>query len=139
MVGEHAARAFAAELDTEGLPACPLCLWELAWAIFRRDAVRRTLVARTAEWLWPDIDDALRAAVVNARMREVAGAEHALRELDEKPCDARSPCVSLSAASNRRVRGRGAHAHASEFRVPRLASHSVACPVTSAMRSKCRS
>ncbi len=84
MVGEHAARAFAAELDTEGFPACPLCLWELAWAIFRGDAVRRTLVARTAEWIWPDIDDALRTAVVNARMREVAGAEHALRELDEK-------------------------------------------------------
>ena len=84
MLDRRAAAEFVAELDLDEIDACALCLMELAWweapphghAYFG-------LVRRTAGWVWGDIEEALRAEVVRARMREVHRAEDALRDLDE--------------------------------------------------------
>lgn len=78
---ERAALELATEVDIEGVEACPLCLWELAWAIHRREKPSRALVARTVEWVWLEIEDSIQEAVVRARMEERPFAEEVLREL----------------------------------------------------------
>jgi hypothetical protein len=72
----------AAEIDLDGVPVCPACLLELAWKI--RDGERPTpaLVARTTDWIWMESGEALREAVVRARMEERPFAEEALRDLE---------------------------------------------------------
>jgi hypothetical protein len=82
-VFERAAIELATEIDLDGVEACPLCLWELAWAIRQGRKPSRGLVDRTADWIWPEIDDAVHAALVRARMQERPYAEEALRELEE--------------------------------------------------------
>jgi hypothetical protein len=73
----------AETIDLDGVPTCPLCLLELAWKI--RDGERPSpgLVSRTADWVWLESGEAVRSAVVRARMQEVPFAEEALRDLDE--------------------------------------------------------
>lgn len=80
---ERAALELATEVDINGVPACPLCLWELAWEIHQGRQPSRALVARTVDWIWPEIEDAVHEAVVRARMQERDFAEEALRELEE--------------------------------------------------------
>ncbi len=80
----RAAQEFVRELDLAALPACPMCLFELAWATYEGKRVHPSTVTRTVNWVWLEIEDALRAAVVHARMREVPGAEDALHDLDRK-------------------------------------------------------
>ncbi|MBD0328917.1 MAG: hypothetical protein ICV64_02285 [Thermoleophilia bacterium] len=81
---EAAAEAFARELEVERLPACAMCLFELAWALYQGRRVHPSTVTRTVSWVWLEIDDALRELVVAARMRELPGAEEALADLDAR-------------------------------------------------------
>ena len=79
-----AARAFVAELDLAGVFACPACLFELAWKLHDGRRVYPQTVTATAGWTWPEIEPGLRAAVVEARMCELPGAEEALRDIEER-------------------------------------------------------
>ena len=87
MLKEAAARRLADELDIDALPACPACLFELAWPMSQGGVVRPALVARTADWVWLEIEDALEELVIDAREREIPGADAALQDLALQGCD----------------------------------------------------
>jgi hypothetical protein len=106
VLDKRAANELADQLDLDGLPMCPMCLFDFAWEIHEGRAKPSTL-PRTVNWTWPDLEDALKDAVVGARMREVMHAEAALRDLDER--GRRSPLVRV-------VVDRLARQLASEFR-----------------------
>jgi hypothetical protein len=72
----------AAEIDLDGVPVCPACLLELAWEIRDGRTPSRGLVTRTTDWIWIESGDAVKEAVVRARMEERPFAEEALRDLD---------------------------------------------------------
>jgi hypothetical protein len=72
----------AAEIDLDGVPTCPLCLLELAWEIQAGRKPSRGLVTRTVDWVWMESGDAVKEAVVRARMEERPFAEEALRDLE---------------------------------------------------------
>lgn len=69
-------------LDLTSIPACPLCLFDFAWTMHEGKLDRR-LLGRTCRWMWPDIEDDVRAAVVRARMRELPHSEEGLRDVVE--------------------------------------------------------
>jgi hypothetical protein len=69
-------------IDLSDVRTCPLCLLELAQAIRDGKRASPSLVARTTDWVWLESGDAIRTAVVRARMREIMAAEEALRALD---------------------------------------------------------
>jgi hypothetical protein len=91
LLGEEAASELADALAVSGVPACPLCLSELAWEFHEGRVPDVALVARTVAWIWPEIKDAVREEVVTARMKEIPFAEDALRDLEET--EWRSPLV----------------------------------------------
>jgi hypothetical protein len=70
-------------LELERIPYCPMCFFDLAWAMHTGGSLRG-LVRSTTLWVWPDISDAVQAVVVRARMRDVPHAEEALRDLTER-------------------------------------------------------
>ena len=72
------------ELDVRALPACPLCLFDVAWMLSEGQRVHPSTVTRTVNWVWLEIDRALPRLVLKARMREVPGAEEALADLDRR-------------------------------------------------------
>ena len=78
----RAARELAAEIDIDALQACPLCLWDLAWEIHQGRTPSPTLVSQTADWVWMESGDAVKEAVVRARMEERPLAEEGLRDLE---------------------------------------------------------
>jgi hypothetical protein len=78
------AEGLADEIDLRALPACPMCLFDLAWAMREGEQIQPGLVARTCDWVSLEITDSLRAALVETRMREVDGAEAALADLAER-------------------------------------------------------
>lgn len=79
---ELAALQLAEEIDLGRVPYCPACLLELAWAINDGRKPSRGLITRTADWVWGESGEAVRALVVQARMAERPGAEAALRDLE---------------------------------------------------------
>ena len=79
---EPPAHQLATEIDLDGVPACPLCLLDLAVEIQRGRQPPRALVTRTVDWVWMESGEAVREAVVQARMEERPFAEEALRELE---------------------------------------------------------
>jgi hypothetical protein len=68
-------------------------LFELAWVLYQGKPVHPGLVTRTVNWVWPEIEHALRETVVEARMREIFGAEAALDDLERR--GPRSPLVRV--------------------------------------------
>jgi hypothetical protein len=72
----------AAEIDLDGVPTCPMCLLELAWEIHEGREPSRALISRTSDWVWMESGDAVKEAVVRARMQERPFAEEALRDLE---------------------------------------------------------
>jgi hypothetical protein len=81
MLKEEEATTLVDRLRLDRVPSCPLCLLELAWAM-REGRVTSALVRRTTSWVWPEIEDGVRAVLVAARMREVPHAEDALHDLE---------------------------------------------------------
>jgi hypothetical protein len=79
---ELAALQLAEEIDLDGVPYCPACLLELAWAINDGRKPSRGLTTRTVDWVWGESGEAVRELVVQARMAECPGAEAALRDLE---------------------------------------------------------
>ena len=78
------AEAFADGLDLGRIPACPMCLFELACLIADGKKPHPSTVGRVADWTWEEIEPELRAQVVRLRMREVPGAEDALHDLERR-------------------------------------------------------
>jgi hypothetical protein len=72
----------AAEVDLDRVPSCPLCLLDLALEIQSGEQPSRGLVSRTVDWVWMESGEAVREAVVRARMEKPAGAEEALRDIE---------------------------------------------------------
>jgi hypothetical protein len=74
----------AAEIDLDGVPYCTLCLMDLTEEIRHGRTPSPGLVKRTADWVWMESGEAVRAAVVRARMEERPFAEEALRDLEAR-------------------------------------------------------
>jgi hypothetical protein len=74
----------AAEIDLDGVPYCALCLMDVTEEIRHGRTPSPGLVKRTADWVWMESGEAVRAAVVRARMEEQPFAEEALRDLDAR-------------------------------------------------------
>jgi KaiC/GvpD/RAD55 family RecA-like ATPase len=74
---------FVETLPLGDVPVCPMCLFDLAWAM-HTDEVDRALVRRTIRWVWPEVEEAVRRVIVAARMRELPHAENALRDIEER-------------------------------------------------------
>ena len=81
MLSERTAVELIDELDLDRLGACPMCLFDLAWTLREGHRPSQGLVNRTADWVWLEIEESLKSAVVKARMREVPHAEDALYDL----------------------------------------------------------
>jgi hypothetical protein len=75
------AEELADGLDLAGVFACPACLLEAAFEIRAGRTPHWQTLARLADWVWPEMEESLFAAVVEARMREVRFAEEGLRDL----------------------------------------------------------
>ena len=73
---------FIDELDLDRLGACPMCLLDLAWTLCKGRRPSHGLVNRTADWVWLEIEESLKSAVMSGRMREVPHAEDALYDLE---------------------------------------------------------
>lgn len=82
MLSERTAAELIDSIDLDSLGACPLCLFELAWQLQEGRVPSRGLVSRTSDWVWLEIEDSLRQAVVRLRMREAPHAEDALYDLE---------------------------------------------------------
>jgi hypothetical protein len=82
VLSERTAAEFIDELNLDRLGACPMCLFDLAWTLREGRRPTHGLVNRTADWVWLEIEDSLKSAVVRARMREVPHAEDALYDLE---------------------------------------------------------
>jgi hypothetical protein len=72
----------ATEIDLGGVPACPMCLFDLAWEIHEGRTPSGGLVGRTTNWVWMESGVGVREAVVRARMEEHPFAEDALRDIE---------------------------------------------------------
>lgn len=77
-----AAARFATEVDLEGVGYCPACMLELAWKIRDGETPSHGLISCTADSIWGESEDGFRRALFRARMREVPGAEEALRDFE---------------------------------------------------------
>lgn len=86
MLDRRRATDLARELDLDRLPACPMCLFDLAWQVKEGGRLHPSSVGRVASWVWPEIEDGLRQELVAARMREALYAEEGLRDLEERGC-----------------------------------------------------
>jgi hypothetical protein len=84
MLTEQTAAEFVDSLDLRGVPFCPLCLFDLAWALHTEKTRTGGLLRWTCAWMWEDIGDPVEEAVLCARMSEVAHAEDALRDVRER-------------------------------------------------------
>jgi hypothetical protein len=67
----------AAEIDLDGVPTCPMCLFDLAWELSQGRRPSHGLVARTVDWVWMESGEAVKVAVVRARMEERPFAKEA--------------------------------------------------------------
>ena len=83
MLDRARAQRLVESLDLDGIFACPCCLFELAWRIYQGERLHWQTVAATTRLVWPEMAPTLELAVIDARMREVHGAEDALRDLRE--------------------------------------------------------
>ena len=76
------AQKLAAEVDLDGVPTCPMCLFDLAWEIHEGRTPSRGLVSRTVDWVWMESGVGVRQAVVRGRMEEHPFAEEAPRDIE---------------------------------------------------------
>jgi hypothetical protein len=82
VLSEQTAAELIDELDLDRLGACSMCLLDLAWTLREGRRPSNGLANRTADWVWLEIEDSLKSAVVRVRMREVPHAEDALYDLE---------------------------------------------------------
>ena len=83
MIDWKAAEAIVDKLDLGTIPACPMCLFELAWAM-RKGRSGKEIAATlttTCDWVWMEIDAEVEARLARLRMRKVRYAAEAARDV----------------------------------------------------------
>jgi hypothetical protein len=70
-------------LDLATIPACPMCLFELAWAMHEGRPSSETAATLTTacDWVWMEIDSEVEARLARLAMRGVPHAEEAARDV----------------------------------------------------------
>ena len=83
MIDWKAAEAIVERLDLGTIPACSMCLFELAWAMHKRRSsseIAATLTT-TCDWVWMEIDAEVEARLARLGMRGVPHAAEAVRDV----------------------------------------------------------
>jgi hypothetical protein len=78
-----AAEAIVVRLDLDTIPACPMCLFELAWAMHKGrsgNQIAATLTT-TCDWVWMEIDSEVEVRLARLAMRGVPHAAEAARDV----------------------------------------------------------
>jgi hypothetical protein len=86
MLPQRVAAELADRFDLELLPACPMCLFDVAYAMVK-EKPRRTitgLLTSTSNWVWLEIEDEVLATLARLHTRGVAHAEEALADIHER-------------------------------------------------------
>jgi hypothetical protein len=83
MLDRGRAEELADGLDLDRVFYCSGCVFEVAWAIRCGRAPHSQTLGKVAEWTWPEMEESLFDALIEARMREVRFAEEGLRDLRE--------------------------------------------------------
>jgi hypothetical protein len=81
VLSERSATELIDSIDLDALGACSMCLFDLAWELHQERIPSRSLVNRTADWVWLEIEESLTQALVLLRMQEVPHAGDALYDL----------------------------------------------------------
>ena len=83
MIDWKAAEAIVDRLDLDTIPACPLCLLELAWAMHKGRSGNQIAgtVTTTCDWVWMEIDAEVEARLARLGMRKVPHAAEAARDV----------------------------------------------------------
>ena len=83
MIDWKAAEAIVDRLDLDTIPACAMCLFELAWAM-HKNRPRNEIVGKlttTCDWVWMEIDSEVEARLARLAMRDVPHAAEAARDV----------------------------------------------------------
>lgn len=83
MIGWKAAHDITERLDLQTIPACPMCLFELAWAMHegRPGGEIAAALTTTCDWVWMEIDSEVEARLARLGMRGVPHAAEAGRDV----------------------------------------------------------
>ncbi|MDQ5820484.1 MAG: hypothetical protein M3540_03495 [Actinomycetota bacterium] len=83
MIGWRTANDIVDLLDVDTVPACRLCLLELAAAMHVRRAGGEiaAVLATTCDWIWLETDTEIEARIARLSMRGVPSAEAAARDV----------------------------------------------------------
>ncbi|MEP6977253.1 MAG: hypothetical protein ABI948_04295 [Thermoleophilia bacterium] len=83
MIDWKAAEAIVERLDPDTIPACQMCLFELAWAMHKGRAGREIAgkLTTTCDWVWMEIDAEVEARLARLGMRGVPHAAEAARDV----------------------------------------------------------
>ena len=83
MIDWKAAETIVEQLDLETIPACPMCLFELAWAMHKGRSGNQIAgtVTTTCDWVWMEIDAEVEARLARLAMRGLPHAVEAVRDV----------------------------------------------------------
>jgi hypothetical protein len=83
VIGWRTANDIVEQLDLETIPACPMCLFELAWAMHegRPSGETAATLTTTCDWVWMEIDSEVEARLARLAMRGVPHAEEAVGDV----------------------------------------------------------
>jgi hypothetical protein len=76
-----AAETIVEQLDLETIPACPMCLFELAWAMHKGRSANQiaATLTTTCDWVWMEIDAEVEARLARLAMRGLLEAVRDVR------------------------------------------------------------
>jgi hypothetical protein len=119
MLSHREAAELADRFDLDRLPACPMCLFDLASAMQKEEPAQRLtgLLTRTSNWVWMEIDDEVHTTLVRLQMREVPHAEAALADIHDRGWRSRLVRELVNRLARRMAdelaaqRGRGGNGH----------------------------
>jgi len=91
VIGWRTAHDIVDRVDLETVPACAMCLFELAWVMHERRPSREiaAVLATTCDWIWLEADSEIEARLARLTMRGVPHAEDATRDVRLKGCESR--------------------------------------------------
>ena len=103
MIGWGTAHDIVDLLDVDTVPACALCLLELAGAMHERRSSREiaAVLATTCDWIWLEADSEIEARLARLTMRGVPHAEDAARDLRLNGCESRVARILVARLARR--------------------------------------
>ena len=103
MIGWRTAYDIVEALDLETVPACALCLFELARAMHERRPSHEiaAVLATTSDWIWLETDSEIEARLARLAMRGVPHAEAAARDVRLNGCESRVVRVLVARLARR--------------------------------------